>query len=212
LVAQAVANGLPAEHVATVHGILANFPDVWRVTIGPDPPARVDPLRVTLQPNAVPHRCPPRRYAPLQAQFVREYVAMLVANGLVEQNSSSRWASAVVPVNKAGSREQFRLTIDYRPVNRVTIPIAGSMPTSATTSDAFTGKKFFASFDFTQGFWQLPLHAESREMFSFITEDGVFTPNRVPQGATDSALHFLGEMQKVLALWCRIQPSSGLTM
>ncbi|KAE9062778.1 hypothetical protein PF010_g29265 [Phytophthora fragariae] len=36
-------------------------------------------------------------------------------------------------------------------------------------------------------------------MFSFITEDGVFTPNRMPQGATDSALHFQGEMQKVLA-------------
>jgi hypothetical protein len=71
----------------------------------------------------------------------------------MEKTNSPRWASAVVPVNKAGSREQFRLTIDYTPVNRMMIPIAGSMTTSATTSDAFTGKKFFVSIDFTQGFW-----------------------------------------------------------
>ncbi|KAG2954699.1 hypothetical protein PC117_g945 [Phytophthora cactorum] len=84
-----------------------------------------------------------------------------------------------MPVTKPGSRDQFRLTIDFRPLNRVTIPIADSMPTASTTTDAFSGK--------------------NREIISFITEDGVFTPKRVPQGATDSALHFQGELRKVLA-------------
>ncbi|OWY96999.1 hypothetical protein PHMEG_00032580 [Phytophthora megakarya] len=61
LVAQAVANGMPAQYVAAVRRILADFPDVWRTTIGPDPPALVEPLRVTLQVDAVPHRSPPRQ-------------------------------------------------------------------------------------------------------------------------------------------------------
>ncbi|KAG2803767.1 hypothetical protein PC118_g18938 [Phytophthora cactorum] len=167
--------------------------------LGPDPPAKVGPLRVTLKPDAVPYRSPPRKYAPLQAQFIREYVKSLVDNGLVEQNNASRWACAVVPVRKPGTSDKFRLTIDYRPINSMTVPIAGTMPTAATTNESFHDKKVFASFDFTQGFWQLPLDKESREVFSFITPDGVYTPARVPQGAMDPALHFQSQVQTKLA-------------
>ncbi|GMF18626.1 unnamed protein product [Phytophthora fragariaefolia] len=128
------------------------IPEVQEVPSVDDAVEHLVRRHVTLQADGVPHRSAPRRCAPLQAQFVREYVGLLVANGLVEKNNASRWASAVVPVSKPGSRDQFRLTIDYRLVNRVTVSIAGSMPTSATTTDAFAGKKLFASFDFTQGF------------------------------------------------------------
>ncbi|KAG3105674.1 hypothetical protein PI124_g13586 [Phytophthora idaei] len=44
----------------------------------------------------------------------------------------------------------------------------------------------------------MPLHPSSREMFSFVTEGGGFTPTRVPQGASDSAVHFQSEMNEVL--------------
>ncbi|OWY94821.1 LOW QUALITY PROTEIN: hypothetical protein PHMEG_00035341 [Phytophthora megakarya] len=57
-------------------------------------------------PLLVLTRLPPRRYVPLQ------YVGMLVANDLVEQNNASRWESAVVLVSKPGLRDQFNLTID----------------------------------------------------------------------------------------------------
>ncbi|GMF22478.1 unnamed protein product [Phytophthora fragariaefolia] len=100
LVAQDVVNGMSVQYVAAGRRILAEYHDVWRGTFGPDPPARVEPLRVTLQADVVPHRGAPRRTFP------------------------------------------FKLNLF----------------------------------------------------------DGVFAPGRVPQGVTDSALHFQGEMQKVLAL------------
>ncbi|KAG3169912.1 hypothetical protein PI126_g2564 [Phytophthora idaei] len=199
LLERAIANGLPAEHLGTLREILEAYPEVWSDEVGPGPPANVEPLQVTLQPDAVPYRTPPRKYALLQAQFIRDYVKSLVDNGLVEQNNASRWACAVVPERKPGAQDEFRLTIDYRPVNRMTVPIAGTMPSVATTSDAFKGKKVFGRVDFTKGFWQLPLHEASREVFSFTTPDGVFTPARVPQGAMDSALHFQGQIQTKLA-------------
>ncbi|KAG2792677.1 hypothetical protein PC129_g23003 [Phytophthora cactorum] len=173
LLDRAVANGLPTEHVDAGRDVLELFPDVWRAAVGPDPPAK--------------------------AQFIREYVKSLVDNGLVEQNNASRWACAVVPVRKPGTSDKFRLTIDYRLINSMTVPIAGTMPTAATTNESFHDKKVFASFDFTQGFWQLPLNEESRELFSFITPDGVYTPARVPQGAMDSAFHFQSQVQTTLA-------------
>ncbi|KAG4039297.1 hypothetical protein PC123_g25147 [Phytophthora cactorum] len=199
LLDRAVVNGLPTKHVDTVRDVLELIPDVWRAAVGPDPPAKVGPLRVTLKPDAVPYRSPLRKYGPLQAQYIREYVKSLVDNGLVEQNNASRWACAVVPVRKPGTSDKFRLTIDYRLINSMTVPIAGTMPTAATTNESFHDKKVFASFDFTQGFWQLPLDEESREVFSSFTPDDVYTPARAPQGAMDSALHFQSQVQTKLA-------------
>ncbi|GMF18864.1 unnamed protein product [Phytophthora fragariaefolia] len=104
---RAVANGLPREHVGAVRELLVQFPDAWREAIGQVPPANVEPLRVPLRQDAVPFRSPPRKYAPLQTQFIREYVKSLVDTGLVEQNNASRWACAVVPVRKPGTLDQF---------------------------------------------------------------------------------------------------------
>ncbi|POM74948.1 Hypothetical protein PHPALM_8009 [Phytophthora palmivora] len=201
LIERAVTNGLPVDQVGALRELAAAFPDIWRDGVGPDPPADVEPLRVTVQPDAVPYRSQPRKYAPLQAQIIRDYVKSLVDNGLVEPNNASRWACAVVPVRKPGTRDKFRLTIDYRPINNVTIPIAGGMPSAASLLDAFENfknKKVFGRVDFTRGFWQMPLHEDSRAMFSFITPEGVFTPTRVPQGGMDSALHFQNQVQAKL--------------
>ncbi|RAW21185.1 hypothetical protein PC110_g22371, partial [Phytophthora cactorum] len=173
LLDRAVANGLPTEHVDAVRDLLELFPDVWRAAVGPDPPAKVEPLRVTLKFGAVPYRSPPRKYAPLQAQFIREYVKSLVDNGLMEQNDASRWACAVVPVRKPGTSDKFRLTIDYRPINSMTVPIAGAIPRQLRRMNPSMTRR------------SLP--------------DGVYTPARVPQGAMDSALHFQSQVQKKLA-------------
>ncbi|POM76543.1 Hypothetical protein PHPALM_6210 [Phytophthora palmivora] len=202
LIKRAVTNGLPVDQVGALRELVAAFPDIWRDGVGPGPPADVEPLRVTVQPDAVPYRSQSRKYAPLQAQYIRDYVKTLVDNGLVDPNNASRWACAVVPVHKPGTRDKFRLTIDYRPANNVTIPIAGGMPSAASLLDAFENfknKKVFGRVDFTRGFWQIRLHEDSREMFSIITPDGVFTSTRVPQGGMDSELHFQNQVQAKLA-------------
>ncbi|ETM37984.1 hypothetical protein L914_15613 [Phytophthora nicotianae] len=165
----AVVNGLPSEHVGTVSDLLDEFPAVWRDAVGPDPPANVEPLRVSLRVNATPYRSPARKYAPLQADFIRDYVQSLVDNELVVQNSASRWASDVVPVRKPETKDEFLLAIDYRAVNSMAVPIAGTMPSVATTTDAFNGKKFFGRVELAKGFWQLPLHEESREIFFLLS-------------------------------------------
>lgn len=55
-----------------------------------------------------------------------------------------------------------------------------------------------AIFDFLDGFWQLPLDEESQEILSYITDRGVFTSTRVPQGCSDAALHFQLTIEDVL--------------
>ncbi|KAG3072173.1 hypothetical protein PI125_g22570 [Phytophthora idaei] len=165
------------------------YSDVFRVRLGHDAAAEVEPLEVWVVDGAQPYRSGVRRYPEAQRTFLREYVRELEAAGLVERNNQSRWACPALPVAKQGTGE-FRITIDYRPVNRLTVPLAGASPNLAVATESVRGSYGYGAFDFHKGFWQMPLHPSSREMFSFVTEDGVFTPTRVPQGASDLAVHF----------------------
>lgn len=151
---------------------------------------------VTLK-GVEPVRCKPRRCPPAQLKFLEDHVALLVRHGFVKKNNLSKWASSAVPVRKSENPSDFRVTNDYTKVNAKTVPIAGTMPLFAVVLSFVAGARYFAKFDMFKGFWQILLDPRCRELFSFTTHDGVYTPLRVPQGATDSALHFQNQIQTV---------------
>ncbi|POM73380.1 Hypothetical protein PHPALM_9779, partial [Phytophthora palmivora] len=121
----------------------------------------------------------------------------LVELGWVYENRESRWCCPALPVKKPSTND-YRQTVDYRPANALTEPIAGVMPSIEVALEHCRGKAFYALFDFLKGFWQLPLHESCREFLSYMTDKGVFTPTRVPQGSTDAALHFQSTVEMVL--------------
>jgi hypothetical protein len=45
------------------------------------------------------------------------------------------------------------------------------------------GSEIFATLDFCQGYWQIPLHKNSQVCQSFITPDIFYTPTRVQHGS-----------------------------
>jgi hypothetical protein len=53
------------------------------------------------------------------------------------------------------------------------------------------GSEVFATLDFCQGYWQIPLHKDSQDCQSFITPDGFFTPARVLDGTRNATQHLL---------------------
>ncbi len=58
-----------------------------------------------------------------------------------------------------------------------------------------TGDKTFFQSDFIHGYWQCLLAKHSQECQSFHTPFGVFTPNRVLHGATNSVSYFQSTME-----------------
>ncbi|POM71410.1 Hypothetical protein PHPALM_12030 [Phytophthora palmivora] len=170
LVDEAVEAGFEPGLADDLRVLVHEYEDVWRLRIGADEPARVEPMRITLRPNAQPYRSGVRKYPDMQRAFLRIYAQDMLDNGLVCRNNSSRWVCAALPVRKIGG-DGFRITVDYRPVNKL-------------------------MFDLLKGFWQLPLMEECPELLRFVTEDGVFTPLRVPEGASDSAMHFQLQMHE----------------
>jgi hypothetical protein len=63
------------------------------------------------------------------------------------------------------------------------------MPNLQDDLHDFYGSEVFATLDFCQGYWQIPLHKDSKDCQSFITPDGVYTPTRVLHGTRNSTQH-----------------------
>lgn len=190
-------NGLSGDYWQEIRGLIYRHRDEWRTQLAPDEPAMVTPLEVQIKEGSSPHRCASRKYSPIQREFLRDQVQQLLQYGFIYRNDNSRWAAAAVPVEKPGKKAEYRLAIDYRPNNNITIPIAGALPNFAVITSHLKNAKYFARFDFFKGFWQFPLAPESQEFFSFLVDGVVYTPRRVPQGASDSAIHFQKQMELV---------------
>ena len=58
--------------------------------------------------------------------------------------------------------------------------------------------KYYANFDFSNSYWKLKTTEESQEIQSFITPDGIFTPNRVMHGTTNAVTHLQSSVAGVI--------------
>jgi Reverse transcriptase (RNA-dependent DNA polymerase)/RNase H-like domain found in reverse transcriptase len=70
------------------------------------------------------------------------------------------------------------------------------MPNIQDELHDFHGSQVFATLDFCQGYWQIPLHKDSQDCQSFITPDGVYTSTRVLHGTRIATQH----LQSVLVV------------
>ncbi|GMF56173.1 unnamed protein product [Phytophthora fragariaefolia] len=152
LVDEAVEAGFERGLADDLRVLVHEYEDVWRLRIDADEPARVESMRITLRPDAQPYRSGVRKYPDMQRVFLRTYVQVLLDNGLVRRNNSSRWACAALPVRKAGG-DGFRITMKYRPANKLTVPLAGATPNLTAVMQSVRGAYGFGQFDLFKGFW-----------------------------------------------------------
>lgn len=101
---------------------------------------------------------------------------------LVEKKEPSKW----------------RLVNDVQPMNKVTIRDAGLPPSVDEFSEDFAGFPILSSIDFYSGYYQLPLHKESRDLTAFMTPFGLVRMTRLPMGWTNSVAIFVRVIGKVL--------------
>jgi hypothetical protein len=82
---------------------------------------------------------------------------------------------------KPGS-DQYRMTVDLHVPNASTKPTGWPMPNLQDEMHDLQGSIVFATLDFCEGNWQIPLHKESQDCQSFITQYGVYIKTRVLHG------------------------------
>ncbi|CAN0485958.1 unnamed protein product, partial [Hapterophycus canaliculatus] len=109
-VKEAVQNGLSTDGAYRLRDILGRRVNAFRRASRSDPPARVEPMRVQLKPQAKAVKGKPRRYNPVKTGWLASCIAALVAFGLLVHNIQAVWASPATAVPKL---DTFRLVSDY---------------------------------------------------------------------------------------------------
>ncbi|KAF0704037.1 hypothetical protein AaE_015135 [Aphanomyces astaci] len=176
-------------YCATVLSLLLRYEDVFRLSLGRDPPVDVAPLRVTLKAGAEPVQYKARCYSKELRDFMAKHVEELQAAWLCCYNHRSKWCSAPLIVKKPEAND-FRMAVDVRPVNAQTERIIWPMPMLEVILDHLADEA-------------------SQKMFSFLTDTGVYMLTRVLMGGTDSVAYcqssvqemFQDELYRSLLIW-----------
>jgi transposase InsO family protein len=137
----------------------------------------------------------PRRISPLNRQIINDEVQKMLSKGIISF-SNSPWASPVVIVKKRDGSPRF--CIDYRRINLITQKDVYPLPRIDDVIERLNGSQIFSKLDLRSGYFQVPLASTERDKTAFITPDGLWQFNRLPQGLKNSPAVFQRLMNQTL--------------
>lgn len=110
------------------------------------------------------------------------------------------WTSVASPAFfvKRARDSKLRLCVDYKELNKYTIPFNFPIPEVQMIMDQLGGKKFFTILDLKSGYWQIKMTKRARKLSTMTTPVGNFTYNVIPFGMTNAPPFFQMAMQHVL--------------
>lgn len=155
---------------------------------------------IQLKPGTQPVFTRQYRIPESQKEEVQRQINEMETKGIIEK-SDSPWNSPLLLVpkkaNEAGERK-FRLVVDYRKLNSVTIPQAYPIPLIDEIVDQMGDSKIFTTLDLQGAFHQIPLDHSSREYTAFSTSFQKFQYCSSPFGLHSSPYTWLRCIHTVL--------------
>ena len=195
--------GMSEEGIAEgVKLIKEEFPDIWRLTLGPGDYADVPPLEMELKdPEQRLPKPYTKRYTKREMTWWRKYLDELLAAKVIQKSSSTDLSPAnLVDKFKDGVAvlDDHRMVIDLRARNRNAKTRHYHLPRLDDLWHHLVGAECFAAVDATKGYLQFLLAVASRKYAGFLTPFGAFELCRVPMGWVDAAPYYQEMMTGVL--------------
>ncbi|GJS84262.1 putative reverse transcriptase domain-containing protein [Tanacetum coccineum] len=132
--------------------IVREFPEVFPEDLPGLPPARQVEFQIDLVPGAAPVARAPYRLAPAELQELSTQLQELSDRGFIRP-SSSPWGAPVLFVKKKDG--SFRMCIDYRELNRLTVKNRYPLPRIDDLFDQLQGSRVYSKIDLRSGYHQL---------------------------------------------------------
>ncbi|KAG0926854.1 hypothetical protein G6F57_014728 [Rhizopus arrhizus] len=122
--------------------------------------------------------------------------AMATKEGIDIQGQVRDFTSEI-PQVLAGKKDPYRLCLNYKPINAVTVDKGYPIPNISFLFTLLDKAKYFSVFDCLKDFWQLRLDEDSRDYTGFATTFGQFRWTRLPKGLKGSPSTWQAAMESI---------------
>nr|GEZ91128.1 hypothetical protein [Tanacetum cinerariifolium] len=147
--------------------VVCEFPDVFPEDLSGLPPSREIEFCIDLIHGAMPVAKSPYRLAPTEMQELANQLKELQDKGFIRPSSSPCRAPVLFMKKKDGS---FRMCIDYRELNKLTIKNRYPLPRIDDLFDQLQGSRYFSKIDLWSGYHQLRSKKEHEVHLKLILE------------------------------------------
>jgi hypothetical protein len=159
------------------------------------PPKRSIDHRIQLTDETVfPHK-PTYRLSFKEMDALKSMIEEMLKNKWIRP-STSPYGAPVMLVSKK-EKDTFRLVVDYRQLNNITVKNRYPLPRQDEMMARLHGAKFFSKLDLKSGYYQIRMHPDDIHKTAFRTRYGHFEWMVVPMGLTGSPGTFMGLMNEV---------------
>jgi hypothetical protein len=110
--------------------------------------------------------------------------------------SVSPWSSPVIIQKKKDGG--LRFLVDYRKLNAVTKKDCYPQPRTEELLNRLGGHRYFTKLDLKSGYFQIRIQEADKEKTAFITQDGLWEFNVLPQGVTNGPPTFQRVMNNLI--------------
>ena len=133
---------------------------------------------------------PPRIQIIAKQYKIRKFILKAIANAIIQPSNAPSWSHPHLEKKKDG--ETYRFCIDWKGLNAQTESNGWPLLNIRQIIDRLGTKKanFFAVIDLTQGYWQIPLHPDSRHLTAFRTAEGLYEWTRLGMGLKGAGPYF----------------------
>ena len=182
-----------------VKELVFKYKRIFRKTLVPEPAflepmvLKVDEEKWRLNKN----RQPRRPYDKNKRKAINDFVELALENDLIELSQAEYWSQ--VHLEKKPD-DTWRFCIDFRNLNLASEGMGWPLPNIMATFRRVGDRcpKIFSTMDFTQGYYQIALSAESRKYTAFRTDKGLYQWKRLPMGLKGACSFFQNIMATVV--------------
>ena len=165
---------------------------------------------------AKPVCCRLPRYGMHEAPVIKKICAGLKHNGIIEEDKGP-WGAMIVLAAKPNQAQVhwndyvWRMCVSYRKLNSITRPYKFPIRRCDDAILSIGEAQFFIKMDLDSGYWQIPVHKDSKAKLAFFGVDEKLTFAVMPMGALNAAPVFAAMMEVLQNQWQELATRKKIT-